>query len=458
MSNSFYGGKRGYGFILRSNSQNNGIWTGVGEITDNNSINTLYSGVRRGDLYPGEYAIITDEEGERNLVYRIDESGAPFYITEFKYTKIASGRTAKWFSGTELVECENLNQVIEDSINGDRYLNNENGNVWHLEENIWVYDCNIKGPPGDLESVMIDPNAGGETVTNDFIIYRCNDLSINYSGTIRTNTITVRKAGEASMTASAMVDSKHYGCCNGGLVYDLLDVKDYPQDLHVYTGGMLPPLIIIPPNVPVIYEYKGRDSNGNITEHLRKTMVDGVYIALNNMLILVTTGSFGNIHRIFPSNSTQLEQLFRYIGFEYEFPLNSFIDTVPGVRVGSGFIKIKFGTYGRLNGEDGSDVWDSNYNYYKEGIHSGIAEYSSEIKYSSGNYMPLYSSLDYSSRATNNMNPCVTISGGPYQTSIRAFPSSNTQDAILKTPFSSAWNFLEAFVGQCSSRLMPVIS
>lgn len=275
--NSFYGGKRGFGFTICPNSLNDGIWEDIGLKDDEDNLNTLYSGIKRGDLHCGEYALVTLNEDQPCLLYRIDETGNPIYVTEFAFLS-APGRAGKWFNGTEMEEAIDYNIVVEGSMDGDRYLNNENGNVWYLNEDTWIYECNIKGPPGDYEGARIRygipaPNeAGGSSQAP---IYEWEDFHIETIADVSFDSISNEENGP-----DTVADYRNPGVCANAHIYDLSAVKD--NKISIYCGlNRLPPLIVIPSTVSLF--------------HYGLKMQSGMYLVIDGKLIKITTHDISDI-------------------------------------------------------------------------------------------------------------------------------------------------------------------
>lgn len=92
MADSFYGGKQGFSFVLRENSLDgsNGYFSALGGPSDTDQANSIYGGIKRGDIKPGEYAIVSAGE-KAGEIYRIGMTNNPIFSSKVTLPTIQAG-------------------------------------------------------------------------------------------------------------------------------------------------------------------------------------------------------------------------------------------------------------------------------------------------------------------------------------------------------------------------------
>lgn len=332
MSNSFYGGKKGFNFYLVENQRegSSGIWTAVGTPEDTAEQDTLYAGIKRGNLKYGDYAAV---EIENDIcIYRMILNNllkvVPKKVSQvqlFGGADGAPGHAAHWFSGTELTH--NSGTVTyeidtqETVYSGDMYLNTTSGNVYCcLGENQWEYEQNIKGPAGDPGSMFVieTQHEEGASVQQVFKFEDVGMMAVSpivqdithqkitaYSDNTNIFPIDVSPTdvvGDASNTPrGAYIWYYKIADSTGQSVF-----QKYPNSIHLYSGDVLPPLIGIPSGISV---FRRRINNGTITW---EKMPEGYYIILSD-------GSLINLYLSSTSSTTD----FLFCGFGLLFSISS---------------------------------------------------------------------------------------------------------------------------------------
>lgn len=296
--NSFYGGKKGFSFIFQPNSLNDGIWEDLGTENDEDNINTLYSGIKRKDLKYGEYAIVTHEN--ELFLYRIifNENSIliPSLISIIPIPKgeEGDGYLGQWLQGNYLTHDEGIETVIiPDSRKDDMYMNTR-GNIYkNLGNDRWEYIDNIRGPQGDPgNSFIITSTAAGGNTSQQF--FKIENTGIITSNEILTNTIEI--VAPTGITAiNAITDCNNTPLGYATYAYKMFDFNDeqnqllplcqkYPNNLQIYLGGLLPPLMLIPDTGGrgVSVFRRKLIENNNIVEETYEKLPSGIYLILSD--------------------------------------------------------------------------------------------------------------------------------------------------------------------------------
>lgn len=322
---SFYGGKRGFSFIFQENKRegSDGLWTSLGTVADEDNLDTLYSGIKRGDVKPGEYAVIKNEEN--NYIYRIDLKFNPILIAILeipKGKKGEPGKAAQWWRGNALTHNTGMVQLeIPNSAIDDMYLNDDSGNVYIRRANdYWEYTVNIKGPKGETggsEIVVVGYSAEAGETTVQKLYYnetlgiastREIDFSaireVSFDGQILWENEQLSETallGEAidtigdymNRTGNAVVGHYTYAYCwsnfkkgESGKYISIPNAN--PNKLYAYSGGHLPPALLVTPNVTVFYGINPATEE-NPTETGGTRMVPGFYLILNGHFVRIDT-------------------------------------------------------------------------------------------------------------------------------------------------------------------------
>ena len=276
MSNSFYGGKKGFSFTLQPNSliNSNGLFGSLGTSADSAEADSLYGGIKRGDIQPGEYAIVSggSNAGE---IYRASFSTPSNLILCAKIPTLKGepgdpgpqgqpgadgkdgkdgkdGRAAHWFQGSSAPS-----GTYEDVHSGDMYLNTTIGDVYRYDEDgNWVYEQNIRGPAEGESEIAIQFTDSESSPTNCFYLKPplgicAKDIkSLPVSGTV---TIPLTGSG-VSPFDTAYGDKIAY--------YDIPSIaytEEGSHSIYIYEGGVLPPAVFVPKNTIATFGVNGQN-------------------------------------------------------------------------------------------------------------------------------------------------------------------------------------------------------
>lgn len=283
MADSFYGGKRGYSFVFKENNRegSEGKWTSIGSQTDNDNLDTLYSGIKRGNLFAGEYAMIAGNTD--TTIYRITITGHPIEISKIPAIE-GNSKVAKWHTGTELT---GHGVVITHNIEGanvqDMYLNTETGDIYLCtEEDTWAWQDNIKGPKGDPGDLILNVSAQAGGQTTQRILFNS-----NYQISTLSSVATGPQIGIKGLGQEVVSDASHHPIFVNALYYQAISHTDNDFNencLHIYSGGQMPPCISIPNNISVFI-------GGNILNDDTlgaKRLPSGKYLALSQGLLKIS--------------------------------------------------------------------------------------------------------------------------------------------------------------------------
>jgi hypothetical protein len=360
---SFYGGKRGFSFIFQENKRegSDGLWTSLGTVDDEDNLDTLYSGIKRGDVKPGEYAVIKNEEN--NYIYRIDLKLNPILIAILEIPKGKNGepgRAAQWWRGNALTHNTGMVQLeIPNSAIDDMYLNDDSGNVYIRRANdYWEYTVNIKGPKGETggsEIVVVGYSAEAGEITVQKLYYnealgiastREIDFSaireVSFDGQILWENGQLSETdllGEATdtigdymnYTGNGVLGHYTYAYCWSNFKKEndkYISIPDVnPNKLYAYSGGHLPPALLVTPRVTVFYGINPATEE-NPTETGGTRMVPGFYLILNGHFVRID--SWANLSDVNVSSATYpFYGLGLFWGCEANQPIeNSYINIV----------------------------------------------------------------------------------------------------------------------------------
>lgn len=291
MSNSFYGGKKGFSFTLQPNSliNSNGLFGSLGTSADSAEADSLYGGIKRGDIQPGEYAIVSGG-GNAGEIYRASFSTPSNLILCAKIPTLKGepgdpgpqgqsgadgkdgkdgkdGRAAHWFQGSS-----DPSGIYEDVHSGDMYLNTTNGNVYRYEDGNWVYEQNIRGPANGTSEIVIEFTDFESNPTQHFYLKPPIGMYVNSVKPLPvgsdSNSITISLASAATITSAF---NQTYG--NITAYYDLTGPIDN-SSIYIYDGGILPPAVYVPSSVVAVF---GKD-NQNIINWSHNITLKGQYL------------------------------------------------------------------------------------------------------------------------------------------------------------------------------------
>lgn len=279
MADSFYGGKRGFSFVFKENSRegSGGKWTSVGSQTDSDDLDTLYSGIKRGNLFAGEYAMIAGDTDTR--IYRITITGHPIEISRIPAIE-GNVKMAKWHTGIELTgQSVIITNNIENANVQDMYLNIETGDIYLCtEEDTWAWQDNIKGPKGDPGDLILNVSAQAGGQTTQKILFNSNyQISTLSAVNIGPN------IGRNGLGTDVISDATNYPDLGHAVFYESIIDNDANRNcLFIYEGGVMPPCISFSQYVSVFI-------GGNIlnNDNLATRLPAGKYLALSQGLLRV---------------------------------------------------------------------------------------------------------------------------------------------------------------------------
>lgn len=325
MAESFYGGKAGFGFILRPNVlREDGKWTSLGN-SESPDQDSIYGGVVRGDIRAGEYAIV--DLINQSDFYRISNQLEPILISSIEKIKGPDGDgggTSQWHTGIIITGSGVQTINIQNSHIADMYLNTDTGEVYcQTSENQWTYQDNIKGPPGENGSFAI---YNGESINPlsvqkiEWIPFDNNNNIITTSAQIKE---TIRVLGGTQDSSKALEDyhfleanipisqrkkikwkidisnsetqwitdqindkftigdNSNNKILTKSVWYDASHTMDDKNSLHIYRGGsLLPPAISVSNTISV---FIGNKANIGASTKL----CPGLYIILPNGLVRI---------------------------------------------------------------------------------------------------------------------------------------------------------------------------
>lgn len=208
MSSSFYGGQPGHSFIMRPNQLNGNtqIWSEIGTPNDSKESLTVYGGIKRGDVKPGEYVMV--KESGKNVIYRIGMNGTPICTGELP-SNDSEGFT-----------------II--------YGYNENASDQVTQEIYYAPEQGVQSPARVFfDTISVECETTGNTAWDSICDFRNSAFAQHHY------CYNFREAGQEREIDGQMVDLRNY--------------------LHVYQGGVLPPAMTFTDNVTVFQ--KGTDGS-----------------------------------------------------------------------------------------------------------------------------------------------------------------------------------------------------
>ena len=201
MSSSFYGGQPGHSFIMRPNQLNGNtqIWSEIGTPNDSKESLTVYGGIKRGDIKPGEYVMV--KEGGKNVIYRIGMNGTPICTGELP-SNDSEGFT-----------------II--------YGYNENASDQVTQEIYYAPEQGVQSPARVFfDTISVECETTGNTAWDSICDFRNSGFAQHHY------CYNFHEAGQEREIDGQMVDLRNY--------------------LHVYQGGVLPPAMTFTDNITVL--------------------------------------------------------------------------------------------------------------------------------------------------------------------------------------------------------------
>lgn len=232
MSSSFYGGQPGHSFIMRPNQFNGNaqIWSEIGTPNDSKESLTVYGGIKRGDVKPGEYVMV--KESGKNVIYRIGMNGTPICTGELP-SNDSEGFTIIY----------GYNENISDQVTQEVYYIQEQG----VQSPARVF----------FDTISVECETTGNTAWDSICDFRNSGFAQHHY------CYNFHEAGQEREIDGQMVDLRNY--------------------LHVYQGGVLPPAMTFTDNVTVFQ--KGTDGSFYL-------LPAGFYIFLESGLFGMGSGFF----------------------------------------------------------------------------------------------------------------------------------------------------------------------